>query len=72
MTANCAEGNNCLLVMATIRTVAMPTDDADTIKDKLVDGIKYSFEDGSFFDNLPQDAVDCPLLTGEGVRVEKV
>jgi hypothetical protein len=72
MTANCAEVNNCLLVMTTIHTVAMPSDDADTIKDELVDGIKNSFEDGSFFDNLPQDAVDCPLLTGEGGRVEKV
>ena len=62
MTTNCAEGKNCLLVISTIYTVAMPTDDADTIKKELVDGIKDSFQDGSFFDNLPQDAVDCPVM----------
>ena len=61
MTANCAEGKNCLLVLSTIHTVVMPVDDADTIKETLVDGIKDSFEDGSFFDSVPQNAVECPL-----------
>jgi hypothetical protein len=64
-TANCPQGQHCLLVVSTIHTVVMPGgDDADTLEDKLVEGIKESFEDGSFFSSLPQDAVDCPLGIG--------
>ena len=38
----------------------MPSDDADTLKQLLADGITDSFEDGTFFESIPQDAVNCP------------
>ena len=60
MPANCPTGTNCLLVISTINTVVMPSDDADTLKQKLVDGIEDSFQDGSFFESVPQEAAECP------------
>lgn len=72
MTANCSAGNNCLLVLSTIHTVVMPVDDEDTIKETLVDGIKDSFEDGTFFENVPQNAVECPTeIKGVGWNMMK-
>ena len=58
--SNCPYEQNCLLVLSTINTVAMPSDDADTLKQLLADGITDSFEDGTFFESIPQDAVNCP------------
>jgi hypothetical protein len=72
MTANCPQGKNCLLVVSNINTVVLPMgDDADTLRDKLVDGVKESFEDGSFFSSLPQGAADCPAgIEGVGLSLD--
>jgi hypothetical protein len=71
-TANCPQGQHCLLVVSTIHTVVMPGgDDADTLEDELVEGIKESFEDGSFFSSLPQGAADCPAgIEGVGLSLD--
>lgn len=73
MPANCPTGKNCLLVISKINTIVMPSDDADTIKQTLVDGIKESFQDGSFFDSVPQEAAECPAgKRGEGWMMMKI
>eukprot|EP00956_Cyclotella_meneghiniana_P000528 scaffold582_cov69-Cyclotella_meneghiniana.AAC.1 len=73
MPANCPTDKNCLLVISTINTIVMPSDDADTLADTLVDGIKESFRDGSFFDSVPQKAAECPdEKRGEGWMMMKI
>eukprot|EP00569_Conticribra_weissflogii_P014172 CAMPEP_0171416752 /NCGR_PEP_ID=MMETSP0880-20121228/40254_1 /TAXON_ID=67004 /ORGANISM="Thalassiosira weissflogii, Strain CCMP1336" /LENGTH=1064 /DNA_ID=CAMNT_0011935007 /DNA_START=483 /DNA_END=3678 /DNA_ORIENTATION=- len=60
ITTDCAPGNNCLLIISTITVLPEAGDDLDAISSAIENGMKESFDDGTFFGNIPEDTVVCP------------
>jgi len=63
--SNCSPGLTCLRVSSIIRLFTEDGDRPDEIDSVIRAGIQSSFQDGSFFQFIPNDTIFCPIQTDE-------
>ena len=56
----CPPGLNCMIVSSVVRVTLEPGDDPEIVTQTIEEGLQQSYQDGSFFENLPEDVVLCP------------
>eukprot|EP00984_Skeletonema_dohrnii_P009915 scaffold3819_cov98-Skeletonema_dohrnii-CCMP3373.AAC.2 len=56
----CPSGLNCMIVSSVVRVTLEPGDDPEIVGEMIEEGLQKSYQDGSFFQGIPEDTVLCP------------
>mmetsp|Transcript_37503 Transcript_37503/g.76641 ORF Transcript_37503/g.76641 Transcript_37503/m.76641 type:complete len:782 (-) Transcript_37503:103-2448(-) len=56
----CPPGLNCMIVSSVVRVTLEPGDDPEIVGEMIEEGLQKSYQDGSFFQGIPEDTVLCP------------